>query len=151
MSAPDRVSEVEPERYELQEVTLRGAGGASRREFLKVLGGGLVVVLVTRDPLAVPRLGAGQQGERERLMAGAGDAADGPEAIGAWLHIDEHGGSTVYTGKVEIGQGIRTSLAEELAEELRVPLTAVGMVMGDTERTPFDMGTFGSRSTPQMG
>ena len=152
MSVPDRATGVEPERYELHEITLENErGGTSRREFLKVFGGGLVVVLVTRDPLAVPRGGTGQQGVRERLMAGAAAAADGPEAIGAWLHIDEHGGITGYTGKVEIGQGIRTSLAQELAQELRVPLAAVRMVMGDTDLTPFDMGTFGSRSTPQMG
>jgi nicotinate dehydrogenase subunit B len=151
MSVPDSPRDMEPERYELQEVTLREGGGASRREFLKVFGGGVVVVLVTRDPLAVPRLGAGARGLRARLDTGAADAADGPEAIGAWLHIDGHGGITVFTGKVEIGQGIRTSLAQELAEELRVPLAAVRMVMGDTELVPFDMGTFGSRSTPQMG
>ena len=152
MSAPDRGTGVEPERYELQEVTLRGEGGASRREFLSVMGGGLVVVLVTHDPLAVPRLGAGRPGVRERLLGGSpGEPADGPEAIGAWLHIDEHGGITVYTGKVEIGQGIRTSLAEELAEELRVPFTAVRMGMGGNDLVPFDIGTFGSRTTPQVG
>ena len=57
---------------------------------------------------------------------------------------------TACTGKVEIGQNIRTSLSQTVADELRVPLTSVTMVMGDTDRTPFDMGTFGSPTTPRM-
>ncbi len=44
--------------------------------------------------------------------------------LAAWLHIDEHGKVTVYTGKTEIGQNIRTSLAQAVADELRVPLEA---------------------------
>ena len=57
----------------------------------------------------------------------------------------------VFTGKVEVGQNIRTSLAQLVAEELRVPFDAITMVMGDTDLTPWDMGTFGSRTTPTMG
>jgi isoquinoline 1-oxidoreductase len=67
------------------------------------------------------------------------------------VHIDEDGKVTVFTGKVEIGQNIRTSLAQQVAEELRVPFSSITMVMGDTDLTPWDMGTFGSRSTPTMG
>jgi isoquinoline 1-oxidoreductase len=58
---------------------------------------------------------------------------------------------TVYTGKVEIGQNIRTSLAQAVADELRVPMASIEMVMGDTDLVPFDAGTFGSMSTPRMG
>ena len=57
---------------------------------------------------------------------------------------------TVYTGKVEVGQNIRTSLSQCVAEELHVPVSRIQMVMGDTQLTPFDMGTFGSRTTPTM-
>jgi isoquinoline 1-oxidoreductase len=138
-------AELEPERYELRAVELRGAGTTTRRTFLKVMGGGLVVAFVTRDLFGAPRsMGLAQR-------SAAGGAAAPPEQIGAWIHIAEDGAVTVYTGKVEIGQGIRTSLAQEVAEELRVPVASVRMVMGDTDLTPFDMGTFGSRSTPQMG
>jgi isoquinoline 1-oxidoreductase len=56
----------------------------------------------------------------------------------------------VYTGKVEVGQNIRTSLAQAVAEELRTPLESIQMVMGDTALCPFDMGTFGSMTTPMM-
>ncbi len=143
-SVRDSASELSSHEVSL----LDGSGRTTRREFLKVLGGGLVVVLVTRDAFAVP---AG------RLQSGGSaadltDEANEPAGqIAAWLHISGDGAVTVYTGKVEFGQGIRTSLAQEVAEELRVPLGTVKLVMGDTQLTPFDMGTFGSRSTPQMG
>ncbi len=118
----------------------------SRRDFLKLLGGGIAVALVTRDAAAAERLTAA-------LGSPGGDS--GPptptDQIAAWLHIGADDSVTVFTGKVEIGQGIRTSLAQELAEELRVPLASVQMVMGDTDLTPYDMGTFGSMSTPRMG
>jgi len=52
----------------------------------------------------------------------------------------------VFTGKVEVGQNIRTSLAQLVAEELKVSFEAITMVMGDTDLTPWDMGTFGSRT-----
>ena len=73
-----------------------------------------------------------------------------PREIDAWLHIGENGKVTVYTGKVEVGQNIRTSLSQGVAEELRLPIEKIEMVMGDTQLTPFDMGTFGSRTTPTM-
>ena len=73
-----------------------------------------------------------------------------PREISAWLHIGENGTVTSYTGKVEIGQNIRTSLSQAVAEELRFPIERIELVMGDTKLTPFDMGTFGSRTTPTM-
>ncbi|HEU6452359.1 MAG TPA: molybdopterin cofactor-binding domain-containing protein [Gemmatimonadaceae bacterium] len=133
-----------------REIELRdGSGRSTRREFLKVLGSGLVVVLVTRDAFGAPV--ARQQSGGSPTLLGESTEGNIAEQIAAWLEIGADGTVTVYTGKVEFGQGIRTSLAQEVAEELRVPLERVKLVMGDTELTPFDMGTFGSRSTPQMG
>jgi isoquinoline 1-oxidoreductase len=74
-----------------------------------------------------------------------------PNDIASWLHIAEDGRVTAFTGKVEMGQGIRTSLAQQVAEELRVPVDSITMVMGDTMFVPWDAGTFGSRTTPTMG
>ncbi len=71
--------------------------------------------------------------------------------IGPWVHIGGDGAITLSVGKAEVGQNIRTSLAQAVAEELRVPVHAVRVVMGDTGRTPYDMGTFGSRTTPITG
>ncbi|HET9199380.1 MAG TPA: molybdopterin cofactor-binding domain-containing protein [Dehalococcoidia bacterium] len=68
-----------------------------------------------------------------------------------WLTVRPDGEIEVYAGKVEYGQGIRTGLAIEVAEELRVPLASVNVLLGDTARVPWDMGTFGSRSTASVG
>ncbi len=71
--------------------------------------------------------------------------------VAAWIHIGEDGKVTVYTGKVEVGQNIRTSLSQLVAEELMVPIASITMIMGDTDLVPYDRGTFGSLTTPQMG
>ncbi|MEX1021440.1 MAG: molybdopterin cofactor-binding domain-containing protein [Litorilinea sp.] len=72
-------------------------------------------------------------------------------AIGPWVHIDADGAITAYVGKAEVGQNLRTTLAQIVAEELRVAAADVRIVLGDTGRTPFDLGTFGSRTTPITG
>ncbi|MGH3165476.1 MAG: 2Fe-2S iron-sulfur cluster-binding protein, partial [Trebonia sp.] len=66
----------------------------------------------------------------------------------AWLHVGPDGVVTAFTGKVDAGQGTRGTLSLLVAEELRMPPTAVRVLMGDTGVSPFDMGTFGSRSMP---
>ncbi|HVP48228.1 MAG TPA: molybdopterin cofactor-binding domain-containing protein [Bryobacteraceae bacterium] len=110
----------------------------TRRDFLSTLGGGVVVLCV------VEAADAQESGRRAR----GGDAH--PQEISAWLHIGEDGIVTAFTGKVEVGQNIRTSLSQAVAEELRTPVAGIRMVMGDTDLTPYDMGTFGSRTTPTM-
>jgi len=129
---------IEPERYELR-ASPPYHFDLDRREFFKFLGAGLVVVSVLK-PAAIAQESGGARRRGESL----------PQEIDAWLHIGDNGRVTVYTGKVEIGQNIRTSLSQAVAEELRVPLENIDVVMGDTQLTPFDMGTFGSRTTPTM-
>jgi CO/xanthine dehydrogenase Mo-binding subunit len=135
---------LEPERYEL----LSGPSyhfELARRDFFRVLGGGLLVVFALAS--------GGDNGTALAQESGGGGRRGGqalPVDIGSWVHIGEDGIITAYTGKVEVGQNIRTSLAQVIAEELRVPLTSVRMVMADTELTPYDAGTFGSRTTPIM-
>jgi nicotinate dehydrogenase subunit B len=128
----------EPERYELHALT----AALSRRGFLKALGTGIVVFIVLRDVEVIAQESGGGRGRRagQRL----------PQEIAAWIHIAEDGTVTAYTGKVEVGQGSRTELTQVVAEELRVPLASVRMIMGDTDLVPFDAGTFGSQTTPQM-
>src|SRR5216683_7593455 len=130
----------EPERYELQDDPNYRLEW-DRREFLRILGGGILVCLVSSEVFALQPPG-------QRRGRGAGGAM--PQEIGAWIHISEKGIITVYTGKVEIGQNIRTSLSQVVAEELRVGVEAIHMVMADTALTPYDMGTFGSGTTPRM-
>jgi nicotinate dehydrogenase subunit B len=71
---------------------------------------------------------------------------DGPDD--AWVHIGADGAVTAFSGKVEAGQGTRTALALLVGEELAVPASTVALVLADTDVSPFDLGTFGSRSMP---
>jgi CO/xanthine dehydrogenase Mo-binding subunit len=130
---------LEPERYELQ-AQAEQQWEAARREFFQVLGSGIVVVFAL-DQAPPPTECAGRR---------AGPGVTLPQEIGAWLHIGEDGQVTAYTGKVEVGQGIRTALTQVIAEELPVPLASIRLVMGDTDWSPFDGGTSGSRTTPAM-
>ncbi|QNL49057.1 xanthine dehydrogenase family protein molybdopterin-binding subunit [Olivibacter sp. SDN3] len=111
----------------------------SRRKFLRILGGGVAVALTYTDVFA--------------FSEGASKIHHPVDetSIAAWIHIDGEGRITVFTGKVEVGQNIRTSLAQVVAEELSVPMDTIEMIMGDTDLTPYDPGTFGSRTTPYMG
>ncbi|UCF77798.1 MAG: xanthine dehydrogenase family protein molybdopterin-binding subunit, partial [Candidatus Eiseniibacteriota bacterium] len=110
----------------------------SRRTFLKGLGGGILVLFVVGD------LSALQTQERRRGI-------QYPRDFNAYLLIREDGRVSCFTGKVELGQGVMTSLAQMLADELDVPLDSVDMVMGDTDLCPWDMGTFGSMTTRYFG
>ena len=71
--------------------------------------------------------------------------------LNAFLHIGADGRVTCLVGKIEMGQGIMTSLPQMAADELDVPLSSVDIVMGDTDLCPFDGGTYGSLSTRQFG
>ena len=106
----------------------------TRRQLLKALGGGFLVAVL--PSWAVTRLQ-----RRMRVM---------PQNIDAWIHVGGDGRVTVLTGKVEVGQNARTSVTQAAAEELRVDPANVAVVMGDTDLVPFDMGTFGSMTTPRM-
>ena len=109
-----------------------------RRQFLKMLGGGIIICFAPVLPGEI----------REAYSADEGKL---PSDFNAFLRINEDGRVSCFTGKIEMGQGIVTSLAQMLAEELDVPLSAVDMVMGDTDLCPWDLGTFGSMSTKYFG
>ena len=101
-----------------------------RREFISAVGAGLLIT--TSASFA-------QRGRR---------GPPGARTLGARLHIAEDGIVTVFTGKIEVGQGSRTEITMAAAEELRLPVERIRLVMGDTELTPNDGGTAGSRTTP---
>lgn len=108
--------------------------GWDRRAFLKNLGGGIVVVFCIGDLFSSDLKGQDITG-LENLD------------FNAYLRVKEDGRVDCFTGKIEMGQGIITSLAMVLAEELEVSIYSVDMVMGDTELCPFDAGTWGSLTT----
>ncbi len=104
-----------------------------RRAFLKAVGGGIVVLVRLRSDWA--------------LAQGRGYPSD----LNAYLRVGEDGRVTVFSGKIEMGQGVTTSLAQMAAEELGVSLDAIEMIMGDTDRCVWDGGTFGSLTTRVFG
>ena len=111
-----------------------------RRDFVKLFGGG-IVVCVNLGPLTLFNSSA------EATVQGR----DYPEDINAYLHIAQDGQVTLYSGKIEMGQGIMTSLCQMAAEDLGVNLDSMHIVMGDTDTCPWDMGTFGSLTTRMFG
>ena len=111
-----------------------------RRQFFKILGAGIVIFFSVGGPA-----------EAQEARRSPPRSQESPADFNAFLRIGEDGRVTCFTGKIEMGQGIITSLAQMLAEELDVPLRSVDMVMGDTDLCPWDMGTFGSRSTKYFG
>lgn len=111
-----------------------------RREFLKLVGGGIFVFFAVGDTSALQ-----EQKQRRSVQT------ESPADFNAYLRIGENGRVTCFSGKIEMGQGVITSLAQMLAEELNISLESVDMVMGDTDICPWDMGTFGSMSTRFFG
>ena len=128
----ERDDVIASEQYELHEKS-RYHFNMKRRTFFEVLGSGLAITFTLT------------QGVGGALMQNT------EGEVGAWIHVGENGTVTIYTGKAEVGQNIRTSLAQIVAEELHVPMDKIDMVMGDTALTPYDRGTFGSRSIPYTG
>jgi isoquinoline 1-oxidoreductase len=115
----------------------------SRRQFLKrmgLLGGGLIVYCAIGD------LAAQARAPREGFLG-----SNVPTDFNAFLRIGIDNRVTCYVGKIEMGQGPITSFAQMLAEELDVAYESVDMVMGDTDRCPWDAGTWGSLSTRYYG
>jgi len=119
---------------------MNGVFHLSRRDFIVSLAGSGLVVLFRVDPLF------GFQ-EPERIPP----RPSYPTDFNAYLRIGEDGRTTCFVGKVELGQGSKSALAQLCAEELDVAYDTVDMVMGDTELCPWDMGTFGSLTIRQFG
>src|ERR1035437_3264251 len=103
----------------------------NRRNFIKITSAGIFIFFTMKDVSVFA-----QQSQQHSL----------PTDFNAFLKIGEDGRVSCFTGKIEMGQGIITSLAQMLADELDVELDKVDMVLGDTDICPWDMGTFGSMS-----
>ncbi|HKB70351.1 MAG TPA: molybdopterin cofactor-binding domain-containing protein [Thermoanaerobaculia bacterium] len=114
---------------------MSAAAGIDRRRFVELLGGGVVVLVSLRPSELLAQ-------NRDRVY---------PEDVNAYLRIDPDGKVTVFSGKIEMGQGVMTSQAQMAAEELGVALASVTMVLGDTDQCPWDRGTFGSLTTRMFG
>lgn len=115
--------------------------GLSRRGFVQVFGAGLLI--------AVAGDWAGAQRAPGRRGGRGGFGGSGASTIAARVHIGSDGTLTVLTGKVEAGQGARAELTQAAAEELRVAVSRVQLVMADTGLVPDDGITAGSGTTPR--
>jgi nicotinate dehydrogenase subunit B len=120
-----------------------------RRDFMKLVGGGIVVFFAVESTASAMQQGPppGAGGGFPGFGGPPGGAAD----LNAYLKIGEDGKITVFSGKIEQGQGNTTALAQMAAEELDAPLDSIHMIMGDTDLCPWDMGTFGSMSIRMYG
>lgn len=126
------------EDYNLEFNSVLDKNGLKRRDFLKLSTG--IFIYFTIGDLSV------LEAELRQRRGGAV-----PTDFNAYLRIGEDGRITCYSGKIEMGQGIITSLAQMAAEELDVSLESFDMVMGDTELCPYDSMTVGSRTTRSTG
>jgi len=111
----------------------------TRRQFGAAAAGGIVIAFSLHGRPRAQR--------RPRL---AGYLAQ-DRMLDAWLRINPDGTATVFTGKVELGQGILTALAQIAAEELSMQPERIVMISGDTARTPDEGFTSGSRSIEDSG
>jgi len=127
-----------------REPGVRAPVSQSRRDFIKRVGGGIVVFVTCGELLL------GQE-STHTVRTPAGPPSGSPGDFNAFLRIGEDGRVTCFTGKIEMGQGPITSLPQMLAEDLDVPLDSVDIIMGDTDLCPFDQGTWGSLTTRAFG
>lgn len=79
-----------------------------------------------------------------------GSLKDAP-FLDSWIRVDANGAITVFTGKAELGQGIRTAITQVAAEELEVPFESLTLITADTAQTPNEGYTAGSQSMPESG
>jgi isoquinoline 1-oxidoreductase len=125
----------------LEPVEFRFNFELNRRSFVQVLGAGVLVTVLAGPSLA-------QEGRRR---GGGGNAFMGgpPSTIAARIHVADDGTLTVLCGKVDGGQGARCEVAMAAAEELRVPIERMQVILSDTALTPNDGMTAGSGTTPR--
>ena len=117
---------------------------------------------MTRHQPDPPRLPQGQRRARRQLLARgpcsrppspttATAKTVAPDEVDGFLAIDAQGAVTVYSGKVDLGTGVRTALTQIAAEELDVPMARVSVIQGDTALTPDQGITYGSLSIQNGG
>jgi nicotinate dehydrogenase subunit B len=123
-------------------------GAFTRRDFVKLLGGGIIIFFSVESP-AQPKPPA--FGTAAPPGFGPPGMGGGTSNLNAYLKIGEDGKITIFSGKIEMGQANTTALAQMAAEELKVSLDSIHMIMGDTDLCPWDMGTFGSMSVRVYG
>jgi CO/xanthine dehydrogenase Mo-binding subunit len=114
--------------------------GLTRR---RLLGRGALVVAFSLSRRAI-----GQEAEKKPALPGDLDKFP---LLDSWIRIDADGHITVFTGKAELGQGLKTALIQVAADELAVPPARIELITADTARTPDEGITSGSHSMQDSG
>lgn len=125
-------------------------GQITRRSFLAASG--IAVAFSMSKPARAQLAGGGEGGPGPTVIAPnlPGSLKSYP-FLDSWIQIDDQGAATVFTGKAELGQGIRTALIQVAAEELDIGPSSVHLVTVDTLRTPDEGLTAGSHSMQDSG
>jgi CO/xanthine dehydrogenase Mo-binding subunit len=113
-----------------------------------VLGAGALVVSFSLGARALAQGGEG--GQQAPVAPGLPGSLKRFPLLDSWIRVDAEG-ITVFTGKAELGQGIKTALIQVAAEELDAPPGALRLVTADTARTPNEGVTAGSHSLQDSG
>ncbi|MDB5463121.1 MAG: putative oxidoreductase subunit protein [Phenylobacterium sp.] len=121
------------------------APGLSRRG---LLGAGALVVAFSLAPRAFTQAEGGAQ---KPVAPGLPGSLKTAPFLDAWIKVEANGQITVFTGKAELGQGIRTALIQVAAEELDVAPAGIRLITADTGRTPNEGVTAGSHSMQDSG
>jgi len=124
------------------------SGTLSRRAFLQA--GGVLMVAFSwpttfQAETLLQRPGAGAGGQAPDIATPPADQLD------SWLAVDGDGTVTLFSGKVELGTGVQTALAQIVAEELDVPVARVRVIQGETGRVPNQGPTVGSKTIQTGG
>jgi nicotinate dehydrogenase subunit B len=134
---------------EISRATEKSRNNVDRRDFMKMVGGGIVVFFAVDSTSSAQQGPPGGRGGRGGFPGMGGP--QGAQDLNAYLKIGEDGKVTVFSGKIEMGQGNTTALAQMAADELGASFESIHMIMGDTDLCPYDMGTFGSMSIRMYG
>jgi nicotinate dehydrogenase subunit B len=119
----------------------------SRRAVLR--GTGALILSFSLAPQTWPQGGRGRASAAQKSPL-PGSLSRNP-LLDAWIRVDADGRVTALTGKVELGQGIKTALLQVVAEELEVPLSEVSLITADTGQTVDEGYTAGSHSVQDSG
>jgi len=125
----------------------------SRRSVL--FGTGALVLAFTLKPALAQTKSPGD--ETQNFQAVAQPAPELPGSLKtnpnleSWLRVEASGKATIFTGKAELGQGIKTALLQIAAEELKIPFEKLSLVGPDTVLSPTEGYTAGSHSIQDSG
>jgi CO/xanthine dehydrogenase Mo-binding subunit len=124
---------------------MKGTSNLSRRDILR--GGRALIIGFAISPAVVRRAASGESDDAKTFV---GKTVDGSE-VDSFLVIRPNGSATVFTGKVDLGTGLRIAVRQMAAEELGLPIERVDLIEGDTLLTPDQGRTGGSSGLTQGG